>query len=209
MWCCVSRSPPLVGGGSVRSDAPVARVSSAQQELRERKEREASVADSLAELQMENSRLTAMARLREEGLSTQVGELQARSDAAHAHVAQLASSVPQATKPLLRQIGALQQQRADAHRAHALLAQPGGEDERGEVGGDTARRGARRCGEVRRDAGREMRRDAANAARCGEMQRDAARCGEMAARWREMVARGRRQTQSSSRRPCSLRPSSC
>ena len=78
---------------------------------------EASAADCLAELQVENSRLVAMARLREEGLSTQVGELQARSDAAQAHVSQLASSVPQATKPLLRQIAALQAQQQQMQTA--------------------------------------------------------------------------------------------
>ena len=78
---------------------------------------EASAADHLAELQVENSRLVAMARLREEGLSTQVGELQARSDAAQAHVSQLASSVPQATKPLLRQIAALQAQQQQMQTA--------------------------------------------------------------------------------------------
>ena len=46
-----------------------------------------------------------------------MGELQARSDAAQAHVSQLASSVPQATKPLLRQIAALQAQQQQMQTA--------------------------------------------------------------------------------------------
>ena len=47
----------------------------------------------------------------------QVGELQARADDAQAHVSQLASSVPQATKPLLRQIAALQAQQQQMQTA--------------------------------------------------------------------------------------------
>ena len=47
-----------------------------QAEAEERSESDASAAERLAELQLENARLVAMARMREEGLSTQVGELQ-------------------------------------------------------------------------------------------------------------------------------------
>ena len=92
-------------------------VAARQLETAQRREHDASVADSMAELQMENAKLVAMARLREEGLSSQVEELQARSDAAQAHVSQLGSGVTQATKPLLRQIGALQQQQQQMQQA--------------------------------------------------------------------------------------------
>uniref|UniRef100_A0A7S4BBZ3 TATA element modulatory factor 1 TATA binding domain-containing protein n=1 Tax=Chrysotila carterae TaxID=13221 RepID=A0A7S4BBZ3_CHRCT len=72
-------------------------------------EREAALSESVRELQLDNARLSQAARLRDEGLAAQLGELSARSDAAEAQAKVLADAVLQETEPLLKQIASLQQ----------------------------------------------------------------------------------------------------
>eukprot|EP00965_Chrysotila_dentata_P189330 6173258-Pleurochrysis_carterae.AAC.3 len=59
-------------------------------------EREAALSESVRELQLDNARLSQAARLRDEGLAAQLGELSARSDAAEAQAKVLADAVLQA-----------------------------------------------------------------------------------------------------------------
>lgn len=70
--------------------------------------REASLAASLTELQLENARLSHSARWRDEGLSTRLGELETRSDNAEALAGELAAAVARETQPLLKQVASLQ-----------------------------------------------------------------------------------------------------
>ena len=55
--------------------------------------REAVAVEALKEVQLENARLLEAARLRDAGLTSQLGELTARSESAEAHATQLASAV--------------------------------------------------------------------------------------------------------------------
>jgi chromosome segregation ATPase len=81
--------------------------------------RERVALDALREVQAENARLLEVGRWRDEGLTHQLGELSARTDAAEAHASELASAVAQATKPLLRQVTSLQQQQTALQQAAA------------------------------------------------------------------------------------------
>lgn len=81
--------------------------------------REAVAVDALREVQLENSRLLEAGRWRDEGITSQLGELSARTDAAEAHATQLASAVASATKPLLRQLASAQTQQAAMQQAAA------------------------------------------------------------------------------------------
>ena len=81
--------------------------------------REAVAAEALREVQAENARLFEAGRWRDEGLTHQLGELTARTDAAEAHASELAAAVAHATKPLLRQLASLQAQQAQMAQAAA------------------------------------------------------------------------------------------
>lgn len=70
--------------------------------------REASLVASLTELQLENARLSQLARWRDEGLNVRLGELEARSGNAEALAGELAAAVARETQPLLKQVASLQ-----------------------------------------------------------------------------------------------------
>lgn len=81
--------------------------------------REEVAVSALREVQAENARLLEAGRWRDEGLSSQLGELHALTDAAEARATELAAAVSQATKPLSRQIAQLQAQQLQLQQAAA------------------------------------------------------------------------------------------
>ena len=62
----------------------------------------------VGELQAENERLCRAGQCRDSRLSSQLGELSARTDAAEAHARQLAVTAAQESAPLLRQLAAME-----------------------------------------------------------------------------------------------------